>query len=100
MEYIEKNNVGVNLCVHPGEGLYQEINLWTGKPTSVLEMIKITEQIIWKKLNYKIVNRRLWDIAQSYCNPEKAKKLLNWEAKYDIKQSISDSINFIKKKNS
>ena len=62
-------------------------------------MIKLTEEIVWKKLNYKIVARRPWDLAISYCDPQKAKKLLNWEAKYDIKQAIKDSRNFIKKKN-
>jgi UDP-glucose 4-epimerase len=79
------------------KGLYEEINLWTWKSTSVLEMIKITEEIVWKKLKYKIVERRPWDIAVSYCDPKKAKKLLNWEAKYDIKQAIKNSWNFISK---
>ena len=80
------------------KGLYEEINLWTGKATSVLEMIKITEEITWKKLNFNIVSRRKWDIATSYCSPDKANKLLNWEAKYSIKEAIKDSYNFIKNK--
>ncbi len=84
LEYIEKNN-----------NIYEEINLWTWKPTSVLEMIKITEEIIWKKLNYKIVERRPWDIAISYCLPDKARKLLNWNAKYSIKEAIEDSWGFV-----
>jgi len=78
--------------------IYEEINLWTWNATSVLEMIKITEEITWKKLNYNIVSRRKWDIAISYCSPEKAKKLLNWEAKHSIKEAIKDSYNFIKNK--
>lgn len=88
LEYIKNN-----------DEIYEEINLWTGKPTSVLEMIQITEEVIWRKLNYQIVDRRIWDIAVSYCLPDKAKKLLDWEAKIDIKQAISDSWNFIQNKN-
>ena len=87
LEYIEKNN-----------NIYQEINLWTWKATSVLEMIKYVEEVANKKLNYKIVERRAWDIATSYCSPEKAKKLLNWEAKYSVKDAVKDSYNFIKNK--
>jgi len=82
-------------CIHP---IYEEINLWTWKATSVLEMIKITEEITWKILDYKIVDRRAWDLAKSYCNPEKAKKFLNWESSFSIKQAITDSWNFIQNK--
>lgn len=87
LEYIENN-----------KNVYEEINLWTWKATSVLEMIKITEKLIWKKLNYKIVKRRDWDLAKSYCIPKKAKEILDWETKKDIVEAISDSINFIKNK--
>jgi len=80
------------------KGLYEEINLWTGKATSVLEMIEYANKATWKNLKYKIVDRRPWDIATSYCNPEKAKKLLNWEAKYSVEEAIKDSWNFIRKK--
>ena len=82
-------------CIHP---IYEEINLWTWTPTSVLEMIDITEEIIWRKLDYKITKRRTWDIAISYCNPKKAKEILDWEAKKSIFDAISDSWNFIQNK--
>jgi len=87
LEFIEKN-----------KNVYEEINLWTGKATSVLEMIKITKKVANKDLKYKIVKRRIWDIATSYCSPEKAKKFLNWDAKYSIEEAIIDSYNFIKNK--
>jgi len=96
LQYIEKLPLpqGIGL----GWGLYEEINLWTGKATSVLEMIKYANKATNKNLSYKIVDRRPWDIATSYCNPEKAKKLLNWEAKYSVEEAIKDSWNFINKK--
>ena len=87
LEFIENNN-----------NIYEEINLWTGNATSVLEMINITKKVANKDLKYKIVERRSWDIAISYCSPDKAKKLLNWEAKYSIEDAIIDSYNFIKNK--
>ena len=75
--------------------IFEPINLWTGAGTSVFEMIIITEEIIWRRLPYKITPRRNWDIASAYCNPEKAKKLLWWEANMTVEEAVRDSWNFI-----
>ena len=85
LEYLEKNN-----------DVYEEINLWTWKATSVLDMIKYVEETTWKNISYEIVWRRDGDIAVSYCKPAKANKLLNWEAKYSVEEWIQDSWNFMK----
>ena len=49
---------------------------------------------IRSKINYKIVERREWDLAEVYCNPEKAKKELDWEAKISLKESLENSWRF------
>ena len=77
--------------------VYEEINIWTGISTSVLEIIKMTNKVTWKELPYKIVDRRAWDIAICYCDSTKAKKLLNWESKYSIKEAIEDQYKFVRK---
>lgn len=77
--------------------VYEEINIWTGKTTSVFEIIKITEKICWQKINYKIFERRSWDVAVLSCNPEKAKKILSWQAVYSVEDAVKDSLNFIEK---
>jgi len=76
---------------------FESINLWVGKWVSVLEMIKYTEKSIWKKINYKIVSRRYWDLASYYCNPEKAKKILWWSSFTNIEKSIINSWKFYNK---
>lgn len=88
-EFIEKSQT---------KWFIEYINLWAGKATSVLEMINITSEIVWRDLPYKIVKRRTWDLASSYCIAEKAHKLLNWKTKLSVKQGIEDSWNFIQKK--
>lgn len=80
-------------------GFFEVFNLWTWNPSSVLEIIKTTSDVVWFDVKYNILPRREWDLAQSFCNPIKAKELLNWEAKFSIKEGIEDSYNFIKKKN-
>lgn len=68
-------------------------NLGTGKPSSVLEMIKAFEEANGIKIPYKICPRRNGDIAISYANITKAKKELNFSPKYDLYQMCKDSFN-------
>ena len=66
------------------------INVGTGKGYSVLDIIHAFETQTGKKVNYKIVGRRPGDIAECYANPEKAKRLLGWEAKRGIEEMCKD----------
>ena len=50
-----------------------------------------------KKIPYKIVDRRPGDLASVYCNPEKAKKELGWEAKISLEESLENSWRFYNK---
>lgn len=79
-------------------GFFEVFNLWTWKWTSVLEIINITKKVTWSEVPYSVVSRREGDLASFYCNPEKAKKILNWEAKYTLEDAIKDSLNFINNK--
>ncbi len=73
------------------------VNLGTGKGYSVLEMVKAFEQANGVTIPYKIVQRRAGDIAQIYAKVEKAKKLLNWEAKKNLQQMCQSAWNWQKK---
>ena len=73
----------------------QEINLGTGKGTSVLELFHSFEKACGKKLPYQIVGRRTGDIATCYADTSKAKELLGWTAKKTIEDMCQDSWNFI-----
>ena len=55
-------------------------NLGTGQGTSVFKMIDSFERVIGKRINYKIVDRRVGDVAECFADVTKAKKLLGWEA--------------------
>jgi len=72
-------------------------NLWVGKWTSVLEMVKIAEKVTWKNIKYKIEWRRSWDLAEVYCNPSKALKELWWKSETSLEDSISNSWRFYNK---
>lgn len=73
---------------------YKAINIWTGKWTSVLEMINFTQKISGKKINYEIVERRPGDLATVFADSSLAKEYLDWEAILTIKEAIEDSWRF------
>jgi len=58
------------------------LNLGVNSGNSVLEVIKATERISGKKINYKITGRRPGDPAVVLANPAYAKEFLDWQAKY------------------
>lgn len=70
------------------------INIGTGKGYSVLEVIEAYKKASNKDVPYVIVDRRPGDIATCYADTSKAKKLLGFEAMYDIERMCLDSFRF------
>lgn len=67
------------------------LNLGTGKPNSVLEMIHAFEKASGKKINYEIVARRSGDLAEYYADPTLAEKILGWQAQLGIDRMCEDT---------
>lgn len=57
----------------------------------MIDMIKSFEKASNKKVPYKIVERRIGDIAKCFANPSYAKEILNWEARKTIDKMCEDS---------
>lgn len=71
-------------------------NLGTGKGSSVLQIIETFKKINQIDVPYEIVGRRPGDVATSYADVSKAKKLLNWECKHNLEDMVKDAWNFEK----
>lgn len=67
------------------------LNLGTGRPYSVLEMIAAFEKASGRKIPYEVVARRPGDIAACYADPALAKTVLGWQAKHDIVRMCEDT---------
>ncbi len=67
------------------------INLGTGSGNSVLEIIKKSERITGKKINYEITGRRAGDPAVLVADNKKAKELLNWYPVHTIEEIIESA---------
>ena len=74
--------------IQPG---FDAINLGTGQGTSVLEIIKATEQVSGKTIPYAIRERRAGDLAEVFADCHKATELLHWQARKTIPQACQDS---------
>ena len=66
-------------------------NVGTGKGVSVLEAIKVFENVDNLKINYNIGKRRDGDIEQIFSDGTLIKEKLNWEAKKTLKQAMKDA---------
>lgn len=70
------------------------VNLGTGKPYSVLEMIATFEKVSGKKIPYDLTERRSGDLAEYYANSNLAKTVLCWQAKHGIERMCEDTWRF------
>ena len=77
---IQKNLVG-----------FLPINLGTGKGTSVLELISAFSDVSGKTIPYQFTSRRSGDISSCYASADKAKSLLEWQAKLSITDMCKDT---------
>ena len=59
-------------------------NVGTGKGYSVLQILKVFQKVLNKKIPFKFVNRRKGDPAMIYCTPTKIKKVLKWKPAYSL----------------
>ncbi len=67
------------------------VNLGTGKPYSVFDMIKAFESASGLQIPYEVVSRRAGDLSEYYADPTLAKKVLGWEAQLGIERMCADS---------
>lgn len=70
---------------------FEPINLGTGKGTSVLQLVNAFIKTTGQPVPYSISPRRPGDIASCYASSDKAKKLLGWQAEFDIERMCTDT---------
>ena len=70
------------------------INLGTGKANSVLELVKTFEEVTGEPIPIKMGPRRDGDLPVYYAGADKAKELLQWEAKRTLADMCHSSWQF------
>lgn len=70
---------------------FMPINLGSGKGSSVLELVTAFTQVTGQDIPYQFSTRRAGDIASCYASADKAKALLDWQAKLSITDMCADT---------
>lgn len=78
---------------HPCQS--EAINLGSGKPYSVLQILQIFNQLSDRKISYSVGERRLGDIPSLYANISKAQRLLGFTPEFQLEDMIRDYLRFI-----
>jgi len=72
-------------------GVALRYNLGTGKPASVLEVIKVVEEVSGLEVPRELGERRPGDVPAAYADPSKAIRELNWKIQYPDIRSIVET---------
>ena len=75
---------------------FEVFNVGTGKGTSVLEIVETFRDINNIKLPYVLKDIRPGDYAITFCDCQKANKMLEWKAELNINDICLDIYNFAK----
>jgi len=66
------------------------VNLGTGRPASVLDLVKAFERACGKPIPYKVAPRRAGDVAEYWADPALASQLLGWQTRRDLDTMCAD----------
>ena len=82
--------------LHRKEVAGQAFNFGTGKPISVLNLYNKIIKLMGKDVKPKILGEAKNEIDRQYLDSGKAKKILNWGAKYGIDSGLNETIDWYK----
>ena len=72
---------------------FEAFNLGQGVGSSVLDLIKATEEATGKTIAYELTERRPGDISECVADPTKAAQVLGWKTTRDTAQACLDAWN-------
>ena len=85
------------LIAGKNKGNCEIFNLGTGNGYTVLEAIRMFEQVSEQALNYSISGRRSGDITAIFANNEKARQLLGWIPQFSLEDMMRTAWNWEQK---
>ncbi len=77
----------------------EAFNFGSDETLSVVELIKLVEKILKKKVNYKILNIAKNEIPYQSLDYAKIRKTLGWKPRYSLSQTIKQIFQWYKKLN-
>ena len=98
-DYVHVNDiVDAHIRALTYEGKDIIFNIGTGQPYSVLEVLRIVEDVVGQKIDIRFSKRREGDAEALFANSTLLQKKLNWSPKYiDIREAIEHAYGWYKK---
>ena len=73
---------------------YEIFNLWNDTPTALEDMISLLEKNIWIKAKRNYIWMQDWDVKSTWADIEHTKKVLWWEPKIKIEDTIKKFVDW------
>ena len=70
---------------------YENFNVGTGHPLSVMELVTTFEKVNNLKLNYRIAARRPGDVTAVWCDPSLSEQKLGWKATRTTEETLASA---------
>ncbi|MFN0013684.1 MAG: UDP-glucose 4-epimerase GalE [Saprospiraceae bacterium] len=70
---------------------YEVFNVGTGHGASVLEVVRMFEEMTGEKLNFSIGPRRAGDVVAVYADVAKSEEQLGWTARRSLREALVDT---------
>lgn len=93
MDVAEANMHALSWLFNQAQAL-ESFNICTGKGTSVRQVAEIFAEVTQQAIPQHVVGARAGDVGSLIGNPDKASKLLNWQAKRTVKDMATDLWHF------
>jgi len=76
---------------------YEKINLGNGKPQTLKELIKTTEEVIGEPIKIKRMEARIGEATMTFCDTKKATELIDFKPEYSLITGITEQYEWFMK---
>jgi UDP-glucose 4-epimerase len=93
--YVEDIALANLAAIYSGDG--EIINISMNQPTSLIELLKMMNEICSTSIKAVYMEARQGDIRESYLNNTKAKQILSWEPIYSLYEGLRLTLEFYRR---
>lgn len=97
--YIDDVVEATMLALEGGNSVGETLNICTGKPTAINELVRIVEEVTGRGIQVMYDAPRKGDVTNNYGDPKKAEEILTFKAKISLKEGLERSMNSIARAN-
>ncbi len=84
------------LMVLPGLSGYDVVNLGSGNPISINTLIQTISEVTGKDIQRNELELQAGDVRATFADNSKAKELLDWEPKWNLKDGIAETVKWFR----